>query len=91
MLNYNELAGIKRRDFYRGRAIYREFERKYDHDDFANDEEYYLRLKRSKHHTMPYTEEEFSLSLSEMAFLSAKENTQLKYHSPSVFLQSNSC
>ena len=74
MLNYNELAGIKRRDFYRGRAIYREFERKYDHDDFANDEEYYLRLKRSKHHTMPYTEEEFSLSLSEMAFLSAKEN-----------------
>lgn len=48
MLNYNELAGIKRRDFYRGRAIYREFVRKYDHDDFANDEEYYLRLKRSK-------------------------------------------
>jgi len=38
-LNYNELAGIKRRDFYRGRAIYREFERMYDHDDFANDEE----------------------------------------------------
>ena len=79
MLNYNELAGIKRRDFYRGRAIYREFVRKYDHDDFANDEEYYLRLKRSKHHTMPYTEEEFSLSRSEMAFLSAKVNTQLKY------------
>lgn len=38
-LNYNGLAGIKRRDFYRGRTIYREFERKYDHDDFANDEE----------------------------------------------------
>lgn len=38
-LNYNGLAEIKRRDFYRGRAIYREFERKYDQDDFANDEE----------------------------------------------------
>ena len=38
-LNYNGLAGIKRRYFYRGRAIYREFERKYDQDDFANDEE----------------------------------------------------
>lgn len=38
-LNYTELSGIKHRDLYRGRAIYREFERKYDHDDFANDEE----------------------------------------------------
>lgn len=38
-LNYTGLAGIKHRDFYRGRAIYREFERKHDHDDFANEEE----------------------------------------------------
>ena len=38
-LNYNVLAGIKRRDFYRGRTIYKDFVRKYDHNDFANDEE----------------------------------------------------
>ena len=38
-LNYNGLAGIRRRAFNRGRAIYREYERKYDHEDFANDEE----------------------------------------------------
>ncbi len=38
-LNYSGLAGIRKRDFYRGRAIYREYERKYDHDDFTNDEE----------------------------------------------------
>jgi len=38
-LNYNGLAGIRRRAFNRGRTIYKEFERKYDQDDFANDEE----------------------------------------------------
>ena len=38
-LNYGGLDGIRKRDFTKGRAIYREFERKYDNDDFANDEE----------------------------------------------------
>ena len=38
-LNYNGLAGIRKRDFSRGRNIYREFEKKYDSDNFANEEE----------------------------------------------------
>ncbi len=38
-LNYGGLDGIRKRDFTKGRAIYREFERKYDNDDFINEEE----------------------------------------------------
>ena len=38
-LNYNGLDGIRKRDYYRGRKIFQEFERKYYQDDFTCEEE----------------------------------------------------